>query len=875
MTRAASLTSSVLSGKRNLVDFLWRRRGSGGRCIQDPDTVVKGPSPYVKVDSYWPTLVVSRYAVRGTVCTVLRIKKFSVHGPSVSIATHVGREADERRTPHTVNRLRPGRGMEHTITAPISALSYSRCGHYVLVGMAATLRVYIAQTGILLIQREVLERNEAIHGIHSAAGDIILVFGLLNARVLKLTGPSSCTLLASVRLPRRILCISLVSLFPSMQASRFLVLGCDNNSTILMPFEDGTLQNHHHTIGCSDAPLLYSMATQPTSLCSGDSQKTLLVASGSAFRHALLWDAAPEFPLVHGQSVRPPLRRLDGHEGAIFCVRFSPSGNYLISGSDDRRLILWRLPPLPDCVQGPNDVFPLGMKGEYAWFAHGARVWDAAFAAEERSPGGTTLTVASSGEDSTVRLWRMAPTSLGKRQADMDCSQPAEAVKLSATFRGHAGKHVWCVAAHKGQDARSPSLVSGGADGALKFWPIREHLTACSANSQLDEAQSNLTAGQKHSQCPDAPNGRQPSSPKSASRPNVVGGISIDGGSPIRALALLDLNHVVVATAGGDIWIVPLSPDSNDQAPATKARPSILFSRPGTRWSKLDSKRSQGAWVLLAGSATGEVLLSLMTRRRRHGDASTWHCDEAASWQAHRTCVMQNEWITCPAFVENGCALLATADATGQVAIWKVLHTQHVEDSAAIVEWSSTISCLCRPKLMPTSQRVSALAGVSRGEEPGDGHSSHLLFCGGSAGSVRVHIFDDIDATIQDASSKTGAMVCDSNAVEDVGLALQAHAGQPVTDIQLEFSSVACSDDNAVCEAARVATTVAYSCGRNGVINEIECSSRVRVTQSGESERVVNLVILRSWKCSEASVLEALLPMQSGLRATAPISFMA
>ena len=65
MTRAASLTSSVLSGKRNLVDFLWRRRGSGGRCIQDPDTVVKGPSPYVKVDSYWPTLVVSRYAVRG------------------------------------------------------------------------------------------------------------------------------------------------------------------------------------------------------------------------------------------------------------------------------------------------------------------------------------------------------------------------------------------------------------------------------------------------------------------------------------------------------------------------------------------------------------------------------------------------------------------------------------------------------------------------------------------------------------------------------------------------------------------------------------------------------------------------------------------
>jgi WD40 repeat protein len=34
---------------------------------------------------------------------------------------------------------------------------------------------------------------------------------------------------------------------------------------------------------------------------------------------------------------------LDGHNGAIYCLDFSKDGNYLITGSTDKSVIIWDL----------------------------------------------------------------------------------------------------------------------------------------------------------------------------------------------------------------------------------------------------------------------------------------------------------------------------------------------------------------------------------------------------------------------------------------------------------------------------------------------------------------------------------------------------
>ena len=47
-----------------------------------------------------------------------------------------------------------------------------------------------------------------------------------------------------------------------------------------------------------------------------------------------------------------------------------------------------------------------------------------------------------------------------------------EGIELLSTLRGHAGKHVWCVAATSGGAGSPRLLASGGADGAVKLWPF-------------------------------------------------------------------------------------------------------------------------------------------------------------------------------------------------------------------------------------------------------------------------------------------------------------------------------------------------------------------------------------------------------------------
>ncbi|MGP6089993.1 hypothetical protein [Antarctobacter jejuensis] len=116
-----------------------------------------------------------------------------------------------------------------------------------------------------------------------------------------------------------------------------------------------------------------------------------------------------------------------GHEAGVNSVAFSPSGDRIVSGSDDGTLRLWHLD---------------GTEAAAPFVRHGHSVNSVAF-----SPSGDRIV--SGGAGGTVLLWHLDGT------------------QAAAPFVGHKGL-VHSVAFSPSGDR----IVSGGADGTLRLWHL-------------------------------------------------------------------------------------------------------------------------------------------------------------------------------------------------------------------------------------------------------------------------------------------------------------------------------------------------------------------------------------------------------------------
>ncbi|MER3434838.1 MAG: LuxR family transcriptional regulator [Leptolyngbya sp. ERB_1_1] len=122
-----------------------------------------------------------------------------------------------------------------------------------------------------------------------------------------------------------------------------------------------------------------------------------------------------------------PLMTLSGHHNWVRSVAFSPDGRTLVSGSDDKKVMLW------------NTSTGQRLK---TLDGHESRVWSVAF-----SPDGQS--VASSAEDGAIRLWNVQT---GALIAQMKCPRWVRSIVFSPD--GNV-------------------LASGGSDRTITLWDIQ------------------------------------------------------------------------------------------------------------------------------------------------------------------------------------------------------------------------------------------------------------------------------------------------------------------------------------------------------------------------------------------------------------------
>jgi WD40 repeat protein len=182
-------------------------------------------------------------------------------------------------------------------------------------------------------------------------------------------------------------------------------------------------------INCEEQSLLYAGQIYRAS------DGTITIATGTVFNEIQVWHP---FPTPHSSPSRSTVsitKRLQGHEGCIFSLRFNGPGNLLASCSDDRTIRVWNVTD-GSCVA--------------VGFGHIARVWDVRFLPDRSNE----IFLMSTSEDTTAYLWNL--------------SLVDRTLKVHEKYHGHGGKHVWSQAI----SSDGALAATGGNDGGVSIWDV-------------------------------------------------------------------------------------------------------------------------------------------------------------------------------------------------------------------------------------------------------------------------------------------------------------------------------------------------------------------------------------------------------------------
>ncbi|KAI7904623.1 uncharacterized protein BX663DRAFT_503002 [Cokeromyces recurvatus] len=311
-----------------------------------------------------------------------------------------------------------------------------------VVGHGPFLKVYNVQTGHLLASESILSGNRihrivfAPHVIYNDNGVEVrrlAVFGSKHLVILQveITDYKAVIKIEKTLPPFKDWIMDAQWIFDTKtinetQPTKMAIVYAHNNLAIY-DFKDADPELLY-AVQCEMRCILYSARIY------GFTQDDLIVASGTVFNEVHLWKPC----VKNEQDDAIVYKKLIGHEGVIFGVRFNDDASQMVSVSDDRTIRIW---PLEDETKQPLVLF-----------GHTARVWDCQFVDEY---------LVSISEDTTCRVWRN--TLLVKSEEDDDNNNDC-----IACWEGHASKNVWSCAVNP----EHKIVATGGQDSGIRLWSL-------------------------------------------------------------------------------------------------------------------------------------------------------------------------------------------------------------------------------------------------------------------------------------------------------------------------------------------------------------------------------------------------------------------
>ena len=168
----------------------------------------------------------------------------------------------------------------------------------------------------------------------------------------------------------------------------------------------------------------------------GRTLDNMWLACGTVFNEVLLWKVMDKQPGCDEGLVK---KRLIGHYGVIFSVRYCQERQLLCSVSDDRSIKVWKVV----FTDSYSDV-TVPSELTLTLYGHKARVWDCLVLKDH---------IVSIGEDSMCLLWNFDG-------------------EITRSWKGHIGKSVWCLACSS--DERM--VATGGGDSAIRLWLVEDEI---------------------------------------------------------------------------------------------------------------------------------------------------------------------------------------------------------------------------------------------------------------------------------------------------------------------------------------------------------------------------------------------------------------